>query len=80
MKKNQKAKTDPPPQYDHIGKMYDEYSNTATFKQAERYSYLQIVGSLQGLRVLDLACGFRILYTISHAVRSHKRFGSGHLP
>ena len=50
-------------QYNHIGSKYDEYSRTATFKSAERYSFSQMVGELEGLRVLDLACGVRLLYT-----------------
>jgi toxoflavin synthase len=45
-------------QYDHIGSKYDEYARTATQKQAERYTFLRMVGALDGKRVLDLACGF----------------------
>ena len=44
-------------QYDRIGSTYDEYSRTSTCKRAERYSFLRMVGDLQGQRVLDLACG-----------------------
>ena len=49
--------TEQDPLYDHIGNKYDEYSRTATFKRAERYSVLRMVGSVDGYRVLDLACG-----------------------
>jgi SAM-dependent methyltransferase len=50
--------TQPAAQYDHIGSRYDEYARTATQKQAERYTFLRMVGGLEGKRVLDLACGF----------------------
>ncbi len=50
--------TEPGTQYDHIGSKYDEYARTATLKQAESYTFFRMVGSLEGLRVLDLACGF----------------------
>ena len=49
--------TEQGPLYDHIGDKYDEYSRTATFKRAERYTVLRMVGSVDGYRVLDLACG-----------------------
>jgi SAM-dependent methyltransferase len=45
-------------QYDHIGSKYDEYARTATQKRAERYTFLRMVGALEGKCVLDLACGF----------------------
>jgi toxoflavin synthase len=45
-------------QYDHIGSKYDEYAQTATLKRAESYTFFRTVGSLEGKRVLDLACGF----------------------
>ena len=45
------------PLYDHIGTKYNEYSRTATFKRAERYTVLRMVGNVDGCRVLDLACG-----------------------
>jgi SAM-dependent methyltransferase len=45
-------------QYDHIGSKYDEYARTATLKRAERYTFLRMVGALDGKSVLDLACGF----------------------
>jgi toxoflavin synthase len=45
-------------QYDHIGSKYRDYARTATGKQAERYTFFRMVGSLDGQRVLDLACGF----------------------
>src|SRR5262249_6441863 len=44
--------------YDHIGSRYDEYARTATLKRAERYTFFRLVGTLEGKRVLDLACGF----------------------
>ena len=44
-------------QYDNIGSKYGEYSRTATCKRAERYSFFRMVGNLEELRVLDLACG-----------------------
>jgi SAM-dependent methyltransferase len=44
-------------QYDHIGNQYDDYARAATGKRAERYTVLRMVGALEGLRVLDLACG-----------------------
>jgi toxoflavin synthase len=50
--------TDQGVQYDHIGGKYGEYAQTATQKQAERYTVLRMVGALEGKRVLDLACGF----------------------
>ncbi len=45
-------------QYDHIGSKYDEYARTSTLKPAERYTVFRMVGALDGLRVMDLACGF----------------------
>ena len=48
---------DPEEQWDRIGSKYDEYSQTATLKKAERYSIARMVGALHGERVLDLACG-----------------------
>jgi toxoflavin synthase len=45
-------------QYDRIGSKYDEYARTATLKRAESYTFFRMVGALDGLRVLDLACGF----------------------
>jgi toxoflavin synthase len=45
-------------QYDHIGSKYDEYARTATLKQAESYTFFPMVGTLDGKRVMDLACGF----------------------
>ena len=45
-------------QYDHIGSKYDEYARTATLKQAERYTFLRMVGALDGQHAMDLACGF----------------------
>ena len=45
-------------QYDHIGSKYDEYARTATLKRAESYTFFRMVGTLDGQRVLDLACGF----------------------
>ena len=45
-------------QYDHIGSKYNEYSRTATLKQAERYTFFRMVGALDGQCVMDLACGF----------------------
>src|ERR671924_536371 len=50
--------TAPTAQYDHIGSRYDEYARTATLKRAERYTFFRMVGTLDGQRVLDLACGF----------------------
>jgi toxoflavin synthase len=50
--------TEPAAQHDHIGSKYDEDARTATLKRAERYTFLRIVGLLDGKRVLDLACGF----------------------
>jgi toxoflavin synthase len=50
--------TVPAAEYDHIGSKYDEYARTATLKRAERYTFLRIVGLLDGKGVLDLACGF----------------------
>jgi toxoflavin synthase len=50
--------TKPAAQYDHIGNKYDEDALTATLKRAERYTFLRIVGLLDGKRALDLACGF----------------------
>jgi len=44
-------------QYDHIGSKCEEHSRTATSNRAERYSFLRMVGALDGQRVLDLACG-----------------------
>ena len=49
--------TEQDPLYDHIGNKYDEYSRTATFKRAERYTVFRMVGNMDGHRVLDLACG-----------------------
>lgn len=43
--------------YDQIGSAYDEYSEKATLKRGERYSVTQMVGNVQGKRVLDLGCG-----------------------
>jgi toxoflavin synthase len=45
-------------QYDHIGRKYEEYAQTATLKRAESYTFFRLVGELTGKRVLDLACGF----------------------
>lgn len=45
-------------QYDHIGRKYDAYAQTATLKRAEQYTFFRLVGDLAGKRVLDLACGF----------------------
>jgi toxoflavin synthase len=45
-------------QYDHIGSKYDEYARTATLKRAESYTFFQMVGKLEGKRVMDVACGF----------------------
>src|SRR5262245_66567956 len=45
-------------QYDRIGSKYDEYARTATLKQAECYTFLRMVGALEGQRAMDLACGF----------------------
>src|SRR2546428_11741558 len=45
-------------QYDHIGSKYDEYARTATLKRAESYTFFRMVGTLDGKRVMDLACGF----------------------
>ena len=45
-------------QYDQIGSKYEEYAHAATLKQAERYTFFRMVGALDGLRVIDLACGF----------------------
>jgi ubiquinone/menaquinone biosynthesis C-methylase UbiE len=47
-----------PATYDHIGAQYEEYANSATLKRAERHTFLELVGSLHGERVLDVACGF----------------------
>ena len=44
-------------QYDHIGSKYDDYSQKATLKRAERYSIARMVGDLDGESILDLACG-----------------------
>ena len=44
--------------YDHIGSKYDEYARAATLKSAERYTFLRMVGALDGQRVMDVACGF----------------------
>ena len=46
------------PAYDDIGAKYEEYAQTASLKQAERYTFLEVVGPLDGLSVLDVACGF----------------------
>jgi SAM-dependent methyltransferase len=48
----------PAAQYDHIGSRYDEYARTATLKRAESYTFFQMVGELEGIRIMDLACGF----------------------
>ena len=45
-------------QYDHIGSKYDEYARTATLKRAESYTFFRMVETLDGKRVMDLACGF----------------------
>lgn len=45
-------------QYDHIGAEYDEYAQVATMKRAEKYTFLQMIKSVQGQSVLDLTCGF----------------------
>ena len=45
-------------QYDHIGSKYDEYARTATLKRAESYTFFRMVGALEGLHAMDLACGF----------------------
>jgi SAM-dependent methyltransferase len=46
-----------PARYDQIGEQYEEYANTATMKLAERSMFLELVGALDGERVLDVACG-----------------------
>ena len=61
------------PLYDHIGTKYDEYSRTATFKRAERYSVFRMVGAIDGYRVLDLACG------VGFYTRLFKQHGAGHV-
>ena len=33
-------------QYDHIGSKDDEYARTATRKQAERYTFFRMMGTL----------------------------------
>lgn len=48
----------PHPAYDRIGARYEEYARKASFKQAERHTFLELVGPLRGESVLDLACGF----------------------
>src|SRR5262245_23845773 len=50
--------TEPGTQYDQIGSKYDEYARTATLKRAENYTFFCMIGTLDVLRVLDLACGF----------------------
>ena len=52
-----KTMSDHHTQYDNIGSKYEEYSHTATAKRAERYSVFRMVGTLDGQRVLDFACG-----------------------
>src|ERR1043166_1707922 len=60
-------------QYDHIGGKYDEYAQTATLKRAESYTFFRLVGTLEGKRVLDLACGLGF-YT-----RQLKHRGAAHV-
>ena len=50
--------TEPAAPYDHICSKWNEYAHTATLKRAERYTFLRMVGPLDGKRVLDLAYGF----------------------
>lgn len=46
-----------PTTYDQIGRLYEEYANTATMKVVERHMVLQLVEELDGETVLDVACG-----------------------
>jgi hypothetical protein len=64
LENKEEAMTEQGAQYDHIGSKYDEYTRTATLKQAESYTFFRMVGALDGKRVLDLACGFGF-YTLS---------------
>jgi SAM-dependent methyltransferase len=43
--------------YDGAGEQYAQFKNTATLPLPERYTLLELVGDLRGLRVMDLACG-----------------------
>jgi hypothetical protein len=46
-------------QDDRIGSKYDEDARTATLKRAESYTLSRMIGALDGLRVLELTCGFQ---------------------
>jgi SAM-dependent methyltransferase len=47
-----------PPRYDSVGDLYRQYKTTATLPILERQLFLDLVGSVSGLRVLDLATGY----------------------
>ena len=47
-----------PETYDQIGRQYEEYAESGTLKRAERHTFFELVGPLQGERALDVACGF----------------------
>lgn len=60
-----------PARYDQIGEKYEEYANTATMKIAERSMFIELVGALDGERVLDVACG------AGYYTRILKQLGAG---
>ena len=60
-----------PTRYDQIGEQCEEYANAATRKVAERSMFLELVGALDGERVLDAACG------AGYYTRILKQLGAG---
>lgn len=44
-------------QYDTIGAIYEQFKIQATLPILEKFTFFQILGSIEGKTVLDLACG-----------------------
>ena len=50
--------TETGPQYDDIGRFYEEYAENAALKRAEAYTVYKSLGEIKGKTILDVACGF----------------------
>ncbi|CDG22352.1 Trp-1 [Xenorhabdus poinarii G6] len=44
--------------YDSIGKLFNDFTNTAAQREIEVRTIMSMVGSVEGLSVLDVACGY----------------------
>lgn len=55
-----------PSRYDSVGDLYQQYKRTATLPILERRLFLDLVGDVSGLRVLDLATGYGAYARLAH--------------